>query len=913
MRQLRAWFVRLDGLLNKQQRDRDLDDELQTHLDMQVADNLRRGMSSKDARRNALIKLGCPESAKELYRDQRGVPILETAWRDTRHGVRILSKSPGFAAIALLTISLGIGANTAIFTLINAVVLKSLPVERPDELVLISDDPGEGWMSGSPPGHWWELTYPSYQFFRDHNDVFQDLSAVESGRFSISARSGDSDRVAVRALGQLVSGNYFSVLGVKPRLGRLLTPDDDSLTAQPVAVISYGCWERRFGRQASAVGSTVVLNNTPVTIIGVTRAEFFGERVTVPPDYWLPISLQPRTMLRKSFLDAPDYYWLNMIGRLKHGVTLEQAQAALNVQLQQFASTEIPDRFFVDKQGDIERQYLTLVPGARGISGLRSRYSDILTILMGLVVLVLSIACLNIANLLLSRAGAREKEVAIRLALGASRARLVRQLLTESLLLAVMGGAMGLLLARWSVRLLASLVISRQFPLDLEIDRLVLGFTLGACLVTGLLFGLAPALRATGLDLVRGIKGLSRSGGRSRLGLGRGLVAVQVAMSLLLVVSAGTFARSLKRLLDQDLGFNRENVLLVDFDPRLAGYKPDQLASLYQQLLDRVGPLRGVHAVTVAEYGPLGGGVNTSNVTIAGFTPEPRQSMDVSHLLVGPQYLETLGIPLLAGREISAADNEASTRVAVINETAARNFFPDQDPIGKDIYMGGDIRSDARLEIVGVAGDIRFESTGQKPQNMLFASALQKFPESDGIGYLGELEIRTDHDPLSVAAGVREVISQVDPLLPVTRTITLSEQISQSVSQARALAAIAACLGVLALLLATVGTYGLMSYSVACRRREIGIRIALGAQRQRIMAEATREALVLVCAGICAGVPAAVAAAPLIKSQVYSIGLADPLTIVMAAVVMAVAAGLASYLPARRASRVDPVESLRYE
>src|SRR5262249_30897843 len=493
---------------------------------------------------------------------------------------------------------------------------------------------------------------------------------------------------------------------------------------------------------------------------------------------------------------------------------------------------------------------------------------DVLKILMGLVILVLLIACMNIANLLLSRASAREKEVAMRLALGASRPRLVRQLLTESLLLAVVGGAIGLLLARWGARLLASLVVSRQFPLSFEPDRMILGFTVGACLVTGLLFGLVPALHATKLELVNGLKGVSRFGGRSRLGLGRGLVAAQVAMSMLLVVSAGTFARSLKRLTDQDLGFSRDNVLLLDFDARLAGYKPELLTSLYKELLDRVAALPGVRSVTIAEYGPLGGGVNTSNVTVAGFTPEPGQSMDVSHLLVGPQYLETLGIPLLAGREISPADGEASARVAVINETAARNFFPDQDSIGRDVYIGGNIRSEARVEIVGVVRDAKFESAAQKPRNMLFASALQRFPESDGISYVGEREIRPDRDPLSVAAGAREVINQIDPRLPVTRTVTLGEQVSQSVSQARAVATVAACLGALALLLAAVGTYGLMSYSVARRRSEIGIRIALGAQRRRIMGEASREAIILVCAGVCAGVPVAVAAAPLIKSQV---------------------------------------------
>src|SRR5262249_55182973 len=409
MRHLRAWLGRLAGLFYKQRRERELDEELQTHLDMHVADNVSRGMSPPEARRDALIKLGGREPAKEHYRDRRGVPILETFWRDTRHGVRILTRSPGFAAIALLTISLGIGAHTAIFTLINAVMRKSLPVEHPDELVLFSDDPSEGAISGSPPGHWWEFTYPSYKFFRDHNQVFQDLCAVQYGRFRLSSRPTGSSEAAVRALGQVGSGNYFSVLAVKPVLGRLITPDDDRIGAEPVAVISYGCWERRFGRQASAVGSTVELNNTFVTIVGVAQAEFFGEKVTIPPDYWLPISLQPRVTLKKSFLNSPDYYWLNMIGRLKHGVSLEQAQAALNVQLHQFANTEIPDRFFLDKQADIERQYLTLVPGARGISGLRDRYSDVLKILMGLVILVLLIACMNIANLLLSRASAREK------------------------------------------------------------------------------------------------------------------------------------------------------------------------------------------------------------------------------------------------------------------------------------------------------------------------------------------------------------------------------------------------------------------------------------------------------------------------------------------------------------------------
>ncbi|HKY03359.1 MAG TPA: ABC transporter permease, partial [Blastocatellia bacterium] len=578
----------------------------------------------------------------------------------------MLRKNAAFALIIVVILTLGIGANTAIFTLVNAVVLKPLPVANPEELVLFSDSPSEGTSLGNPAtGKWRLFSHSAYRYFREHNDVFQDLAAFRSGEARLSVQRGNEG--ATRAQGHLVSGNYFTVMGAHAALGRTLTAEDDQAASRPVAVASYGYWSEKLASDASVIGQSVMLNGTAFTIVGVMGPEFFGVRVRRSPDFWLPLAFQPQVEMADSYLTNDRAYWLNIVGRLKPGTQLREARASVDVLLQQFLTNQAGSQISDERRQSIQATYVDLAEGSRGISGLRFYYSEPLNMLMVIVALILLIACANVGNLLLSRSFARQREILIRLALGANRARLIRQLLTESVLLAALGGMLGVLFAQWGARALVKLVAPTA-PLDIKADAMVLGFTALISLLAGVLFGLAPALRASRVDITSGLKDKSvgTGGGRLRFGLATTLVVSQVALSLVLLVGAGLFANSLLKLEREDLGFNQDNVLLVDIDPRLAGYKPAGLNSLYQQLLDRLAAVPGVEAVSLASYSPLSGNSRTSNISVEGYTPRDDEDMIISHLLVGPSYSETLGLPLLVGREIGPQDTPASRKVAVV-------------------------------------------------------------------------------------------------------------------------------------------------------------------------------------------------------------------------------------------------------
>jgi len=581
---------------------------------------------------------------------------------------------------------LGIGANTAIFTLINAVLLKPLPVKNPNELVLFTDSASEGIMSGGEVTGEWELfSYASYRHFLENNSSFEELSAVRSGhdRLSVQKAGGDGEEAAMRVSGHLVSGNFFAVLGVSALHGRVLTNEDDSPGAQPAAVLSYNYWKQHWNGDPQVVGKNLIINGTSFTVVGVMPPEFFGERVRKPPEFWLPLSFQPQIQFRDSFLTDQNIYWLNMLGTLKPGISIEQAQASADLQLRQFMTQQAGAQLTDERRKAIESSFVRLASGARGISGLRNFYSKALKMLMGIVALVLLIACANIGNLLLSRGAARQSEFALRQALGASRFRLIRLLLTESLLLALIGGVCGILLAQWAVSILVAFVAPTA-PLDVRPDLTVLGFTAGISLAAGLLFGIAPAIRATGTELTAALKekSIHRKRGRLPVSLGSGLVVAQVALSLVLLVGAGLFARSLMNLQAVDLGFNRDNVLLFSVDLRLAGYKPSELSHAYRQLYDRLSALPNVRAATFATYSPLSGIARSSNVTVSGRTPNPGEDTVVSDILVGPNYPETLWLPVLAGRSISLQDTAASHPASPSSIRPLRNTsFPTRTPL----------------------------------------------------------------------------------------------------------------------------------------------------------------------------------------------------------------------------------------
>jgi predicted permease len=836
---------------------------------------------------------------------------MESLFSDIRYAFRGILKRPGFTAIAVITLALGIGANTAIFTLVNAVTLKSLPVTRPQELVLFQSGSDEGTSNGDPSsGEWRRFSYDSYRYFVDHDQSYQSLSAFRSGESRVSvASSQNPSGEAQRASSHLVSGNYFSVLGVNAFLGRTLTPSDDQAGAPPAVVMSYGYWKEQWSGNPQIINREIVINGRAFTVVGVTPPEFFGIRVRRAPDLWVPLVFQPEIEMRESYLKAPRVYWLNFVGRLKPGVKFEQAQASANLLLRQFLTSQTGTKLTDDDRKAIAGASVGLAPGGRGISGLRIAYSRALQMLMVIVGLVLLIACANVGNLLLSRTAARKAEISLRLALGASRGRVVRQLLTESFLLAVIGGIAGILLAQGGVKVLVTLV-AKTSPLDVQPDLGVLAFTAGVSMTAGLLFGTVPALRATKTDLTTAIK--EKSSRTSRFGLASVLVIAQVGLSMVLLAGAGLFSRSLIKLQEENVGFNRDNVLVVRIDPRLGAYKPTELSALYRQLLDRIKDIPGVQSATVATYSPISGTGRSSTITVRGYTARSDEDMEVSDMLIGPDYGATLGLPLILGREIDKRDTPAGAKVAVVSQSFAEYFFHGENPIGRRFYFGDENdpeRSDD-VEIVGVVGDVKYDNARTAPARTAYRPILQV---QDGDAYSSTLEIRTVGEPTAAAPMVRGAIRQIDPKLPVFGVTSLREQLSGALQQEKLVAELVSFFGLLALLLACVGLYGVMAHGVVRRTKEIGIRMALGAERSRIVWMVMRETILLVLIGIVLGVPAALGAAKLVSSQLFGLSPSDPFTLLVAATVLIAVASLAGLLPARKASKVNPLTALRYE
>ena len=840
---------------------------------------------------------------------------METLFKDIRYGFRGLLKRKVFAAIAVLTLALGIGANTAIFTLVNAVMLKSLPVQKPEELVLFSDATSEGTSLEDSPrtGEWERFSYASYEYFRDHNQSFQEIAALRSGESPLSVRQADaSSNAAARAQGHLVTGNYFSVLGVRALRGRVLTPEDDKPGAAPATVISHRYWEKELNSDPSVVGKSFIINGTNFTVVGITPPEFFGVRVRRPPDFWLPLSFHPQVELRPSFLTDKQAYWLTLLGRLKTGVTMDQAQAAVNLALRQHLTEEAGSKLTEERQKGIQNTYVTLAEGQGGLSGLRKYYSTPLHMLMAIVGMVLLIACANVGSLLLSRAASRKAEISLRMALGATRRRIIRQLITESMLLAAVGGLCGVLLAQWGVYVLVGLV-AKTSPLDTRPDAGVLAFTAGISIIAGLLFGLIPAIQASRTDLAGAMKEKNRTRGRMlRFSLSSLMVVGQVGISMVLLTGAGLFARSLIKLQSEDVGFDRNNVLLVGIDSRLAGYKTTELAALYGQIIERLGTLPTVRNVSIATYAPMSGSSRSSSIKINGQGYEPKLDDDlvVKDLLTGPKYAETLGVPLLRGREIELRDTASSPRVAVVNATFAEKYFKGQNPIGRTFTFDDETDHGAPLEIVGVVGDIKSDDARDKPEPTVYRPILQIQEQG---AYSATIHIRTTSDPTQLTPQVRQMLKQVDDKLPIFGVTTLDEQLRKNLDQERLVAQLVSFFGALALILACIGLYGVMAQGVARRTNEIGIRMALGARGGNIAWMVLRETLYLVLAGLVIGVPGALIGAKLISAQLFGMKPADPLTLVGAGVVLTIVALLAGYLPARRASRVNPLNALRYE
>ena len=831
---------------------------------------------------------------------------MTTLVQDLLYASRGFRKSPVFSAVAVLSLALGIGANTAIFTLIDQLILKLLPVQDPEHIVLLR---GRGRHYGGNNGMN-ALSYPMYQDLRDRNPVF---SAMMS-RYRLGFAIGVEAHTEI-VNGELVSGNYFPLLGIRPAAGRLFNASDDLRSgAHPLAVLSYTWWKTRFAGDAHIIGQTIRVNNIPLTVIGVAQSGFEGMEPGLPAFVFVPMTMAP--VVRPGFTDMYDrrQRWVNVYGRLKPGISVEQAQAGLQPLFHQIINDEVKMPAFrnataYDKDQFL-RMWLMVMPGSQGNTNLRRTYEKPLLVLMGVVGLVLLIACANLASLLTARAAARQKEIAIRLAMGSSRARMLRQLLTESVLLAAAGGIAGIVLAVLMVKgLLAFLpTTTTGYTLTSSPDWRMLGFTFALSLATGVGFGLVPAIQSTNPNIAPTLKESAGNilGGGAQVMFRKILVAAQVTLSLLLLIGAGLFARSLSNLHSLDPGFRTANLVQFQVNPRAIGYNEQHTNAFYRLLEERLRRIPGVRGAALAQTPVLMGWEWDNWLTIdtwqrKGEPPDPHMNS------VTGGYFDTMGIPILQGRAFNAKDVRGAQKVAIVNATFAKKYFGDGLAVGHRFGQGSDPTTPLDIEIVGVAGDTRYESLRDDIPPEVYLCDGQR------DAYSRTIYVRTEHDPENAFAAIRAAVREMEPSLPVTFLMTLDRQLDESLITERMIATLSMAFGALATVLAIVGLYGVMAYLVTRRAREIGIRMALGAQSGNVVWLIMREVLVLVSIGVAVGLPAALALSKVVRAQLYGVEPHDPAAVVAATLLLTVVALLAGFVPARRAAGYDPVRVLRYE
>jgi predicted permease len=842
----------------------------------------------------------------------------ETLVKDLRYALRQFLRNPVFTAVAVLSLAIGIGANTAIFSIIDAILLKSLPVRDPQELVILTDPNAAGVSDGLDSGERGLMTYAEFTQLRDHATTLSGLCVAESQLDRWAVHIGNGGQEDVR--GRLVSEEYFSVLGVDPVIGRFFVKEDGKGPGQdPYAVISYDFWQRRFGGNTSVLGTTLRLLNTTYTIIGVAEPGFHGESVGERPDLWLPMLMELQVMPGRDWLQEDlnksmeKVMWLHAFGRLKPGVSRAKAQTEIDVLFRGIIENGYPTALAPETRKAVLDQHLKLKDARTGAFGGRDDFSQQLLMLLAASAVVLLIACINVANLLLARATARYKEVGVRLSIGASRVRLVRQFLTESLVLSALGGIVGTFVAWGASRGLVLLLAGRRENLVLSpgLDWRVLGFTAGVTFLTGIVFGLVPALRGTRVNLTDSLRDSGRgvTSGGGRLNLAKGLVIAQVALSLLLVAGAGLFLRTLWNLQSVGLGYPKEKLLMVTVDGLTAGYKDAQLSSLWRDLIDRLRALPGVQGATYSTNGLFSGSESGDQIEVEGYAPQNDKDKASRFDTLGPQYFSTVGIPLLLGREFGLQDTAASPHVMVINEAFAKKFFAGRSPIGRHVTEKfGDVK--AMYEVVGVSRDARdHRLKGDIPPRFYLAAD----QSMEGPARWATFEIRTAGDPAQILGAVRKAILSVNGDLPIDNARPLADNIDRVNEQPRMIARLCTIFGLVALLLAATGLYGVLSYGVARRTNEIGIRMALGAGKGRVIGMILRETGIMIVIGVVVGVAATIGAARLVASRLYGLSTIDPLTLVAATCILGVVALIAGYIPAARAARVNPTQALRHE
>jgi predicted permease len=829
--------------------------------------------------------------------------------QDVRYAFRMLVKSPGFTLVAILTLALGIGANAAIFSVTDQVLLRLLPVQKPEELVVLRSpgpNPGRNWSDGDVGV---AFSYPMYKDLRDHNPVFSGLLA----RFAIQASVSGQGQTEL-AKGELVSGNYFEVLGVRSALGRVLTSQDETVAgANPETVLSYGYWERHFGRDPGILNKQLVVNGVSMTVVGVVAPGFFGVQVGQTPDIFIPVTMKAQMTPNWDGLADRKDHWLAMLGRLKPGMSLAKAEAGIAPEYAAILQSEAAElklsrernKQFLDKK-------ILLDTGSHGRPILQHDAGKPIWILMSMVGLVLLIACANLASLLVARGEGRQREIAVRMAMGAGRWRLIRQLLTESLLISLAGGAAGLLVGSWTLGALVGSIpesLGAQ-GLQAKFDYRVLLFALGISILTGLLFGLIPALRSTSADLQSTLReqGANVFGGKSNVRLRKVLLVSQVALTVVLLAAAGFFAQSLMNLKRQNLGVKTDHVIQFAVAPELNRYTPEQTVALADRLRENIAGLPGVRSVSVAEMSLLSKSDSSANITAEGYTVSEDTNTDVQQNWIGPHFFATLGIPLLSGRELDDRDTSTAPKVAIVNEQMAQIYFHNQNPIGRHFAFGAGNGVHPDIEIIGVVKDSKNTDLRQELRPFVYIPYSQDKRLGDATFY-----VRTNLEPTALASALLKTVQSADANLPVFDMKTLDQQVDEIAFSERLLTFFSLCLGLLAALLAAIGLYGVMAYMVAQRTREIGIRMALGATQKNVAWLVLREIVRISAAGLGIGLVAAFGLGKLIESQLFGVKASNPLVFLTSAVLLSVVALLAGWLPARKAASVDPMVALRYE
>lgn len=909
------------SLFRKSAVESELDEELKSFVEASAKDKQCHGMTAEEAARSARAEMGSINAVKHRIRSIGWETRIETMWHDLRYCVRALLRSPGFTLVAVLSLTLGIGANTAIFTLIKQVILENLPVRDPQHLVTFGKSTATGLMGGIDLGTQDMFTYDFTRQLEANPGPFEGVAAFSSFSPKVNVRVPDST-AAVQVPASVVSGNFFTVMGARPLLGRTLAPfDANGRDRNAVALVSYHFWRQSLSSDRAILGKEVSVNSTPFTIIGVMPPAFHGIKQELePPDLWIPVTMAREIFLQPDILEPRNFYFLHMIARRSPQSTLVSDQTWLNHQVRGYVRAGEGSSLSALRQQDIERINVQLVPADHGISGLREQYEDSLFILMAIVAVVLLIACANLANFLLARAVAHRREYATRLALGSTRARIVWSSVAEALLLSLCGGVAGLGFAFVVTRALIAFVAhdAAYAPFDARPDGAILLFTLGVSVAAGLLFGLIPVLHVgrswTNSAIHTGTRAPLSSADRGSRWWPKVLVTTQITLCLVLLVGSGLFLRTLRNLQQQDVGFERSHMVIADFDARIAGYRPEQLPALNQTLLEHLTAIPGVRSAALAATPPIDFGAWMSSLSISGYTPKPKEDMATILNRVSSDYFDVAGIPIVSGRGIGPSDTASSLKVAVVNQAFAQHYFPDGNAIGRTLKI--DIDEPGPWQIVGIARDTR--SLGMRrdtPRTVYMPLAQLTSPKGEGgpDSFAWVMLLRTSGDAEQVIPSLRAAVANVDPNLPVLRVRTIRDQLESFMGHETLISRLTAIFAGLAVLLAGIGLYGVMSFNVARRTGEIGVRIALGASGSGVQWMVLRESMGLLCAGLCLGLPMALYSVRFVRSQLYEMSPFDPTVFVAATFGIVLVTVISAWLPARRAASVDPMVALRSE